>query len=426
MQMEQTMTILLIFLTSLLSGLAFGDDNCSKEFDVLIRGKKSKYSIESKKLNNFKCNNTFEGRYFKIVKGTSEEVISFDESDELINKAANVYYHLSLARNFWINKVKSQYVRDFEQITIRLEITNAYSRTRHFKNKKLEENFNNAWTTPAGETPNFVEDKKSWNQEIWFSPVKKLATREQLKSNGNNPIHESLVLVKDPVTDFAGSSLLYNTLGYLAFPNRYSGSSFIDNAVIQIGAMAVIYGLVETTKHMDKWFVNKYYYIDTAMVPDIIYHEFAHIALSRTMKPIHSVPVIEGMADYFATLIVDRDKMYSPINGISTNKVKKRNSKKFYHPYLEEQSNSESDFTLSLLWDVHQRFDLINEKRLKQKKKQLVSPIKLIHNAHLKLTEQSNIIKDLTKALIDSCHEVCLNSRTGISELHRIIEKKGF
>lgn len=412
-----------LFILSL-SALA-NDKLCIVEKKVLIRGKKDQYALVNKKLKDLYCSKKFEGKYFKIVKGTSDEAISFNEDEKLTLKAANVYYHLTLARDFWINTIKSDYVKQLKQITIRLEITNSYSELRHFKNEKLEENFNNAWTIPAGNTPHFAPVQKSWDQEVWFSPIKKLATRDTIESSGKNPIHEGLVAIKEPIVDFNKNSLLFDSLGFIAYPNQYQ-SSYLASAITNVGVIAVVYGLVETSKHIDKWFIDKYYFIDTAMVPDIIYHEYSHIALSDTMKPVHSVPVIEGMADYFASLIANRDKMYSKIKGISNNKVRNRKSRKFYHPYLEEDWNSESDFTLSVLWKVRNSIAAENKKRTELGRNELIDPSKLIHHAHLHMNEEADIINDLPKALIDTCKEYCENVRLGTSAIYQSFEKKGF
>ena len=172
--------ILFIILFALSFNVIAEDKLCTKEFDVLIRTKKS-FKFEQKELKNFYCGNRFEGKDFKIVLATEERAIDFNDEPELIKRAANVYYHLTLAKEYWENSLKSKYVQDMEQLTIRLNITNAYSRTRHFKNSEQDENYNNAWSVPEGETPRFIKDKKHWGKEIWFSPRKTIESRKEIK-----------------------------------------------------------------------------------------------------------------------------------------------------------------------------------------------------------------------------------------------------
>lgn len=417
----------LLLISSLIVSLPLlaEDVSCKKEFDVLQRTKKDKYEFVKKEIVDLNCNKSFDGKYFKIVHGIEETPISFEHEDkELVKKAANVYYHLTLARTFWIDEIKSEHVKSLKQLTIRLDITNAYSRTRHFKNEELEENFNNAWSTPEGQTPRFVKDKKQWGKEIWFSPLKKINARNKVKSVGNNPIHESLVLIKEPIEEFNKGGLLYQGLGYIASP-ELGDSAYMVSALQKVGTIALLYGLTHVTKYLDKWFVDKYYFIDTALVPDIIYHEYAHIALSDTMKTVHSVPVIEGMADYFAARMVKEKHLYEKLKKISSNRSKNRKSKTFYHPYMEQAWNANSEFTLSLLWFVRMEMEKVNQVRVQRGRTALVDVDQLIYEAHVHLDEESNILKDLTTSLLSACKKVCKSKRLGLNALHAVFEKKG-
>lgn len=408
------------------SAIASEKKYCPKKFDVLVRDNGDGYFFEAKELEKLYCNDKFEGEDFKIVYATEEEAISFDnENAELLKKAANVYYHLTLAKKFWQSEIKSEYVQKLPQITVRLDITNAFSNVRHFKNKELEKNYNNAWSVPEGKMAKATNgEQKTWFKEIWFSPSKKLLTSELAESNGSNPIHESLLLVKDPIIEFNKNAIIYGTLGMIVASTVNQGA-IVDMAVKNLGAMAVMYGLIEVTKYMDLWFMDKYYFIDTAMIPEIIYHEFAHIAMSDTLKTVHSVPVIEGMADYFATRVANRRQMYEKIEDYSTNKSKDTNSKMLYHPYLEGAWNATSDFTLSLLWLGKNDFEKINQARAKKGQAPIVNYDELVFQAHLHLNENSEIATGLTKALIEACKQKCQSLRPGVNALNSVFEKKG-
>jgi hypothetical protein len=416
-----------ILATGLLSLSAMASEQyCPKSFDVLERTRGNKYEFISRELPKLFCNNRFEGEHFKVVKGTDDEAIAFDhENPELVKKAANVYHHLTVARDFWIEEIKSDYVQSLKQITVRLDITNAFSSARHFKNAEQEKNYNNAWSIPEGQTPRIAGQQKKWFKEIWFSPMKKIESRKEIKSEGNNPIHESLVLIKDPFMSLNQNAIIFSTLNWVKTPSL-NGSMVVDGALKRLGAMAVLLGLIETTKHMDKWFINKYYYIETAMVPEIIYHEYAHIAMSDTMKTVHSVPVIEGMADYFATRIANRKKMYDGLKGYANNRAKDPKSRALYHPYLEGAWNATSDFTLSLLWEGKQAFDKANAEREKKGQAPLVNYDELIFTAHKELNEFSDIANDLNRALVNACKEKCASMRPGVNTLNYVFERKGF
>jgi hypothetical protein len=398
---------------------------CPKTFNVVERDNKKGYALVPKELDLLFCTNKFEGEHFKVVHSTEDVAISFDhENKDLVKKAANVYYHLTIARNYWINTVKSEFVTTLPQTVIRLDITNAFSSTRHYKNAEQEKNYNNAWTIPGGSSPSFAREKISWNKEIWFSPMKKIETSKQIKSYGNNPVHESLLLVKDPVTETIKASLINQGLALTVAPS-INESSLLTLALKRLGTLAVLYGTIEVTKHMDRMFMNKYYYIDTAMVPEIIYHEFAHIAMSDTMKTVHSVPVIEGMADFFAATIANRRRMYQEMKEISNNKSKDLKNRSMYHPYLEGSWNATSDFTVSLLWQGRTTFEEMNEQRIKRGQTEVANYDDLVHKSHFHLNENSDIANDLTGALINACKESCTSLRTGVNALQEVFEKKG-
>lgn len=397
---------------------------CKESFDVLLRHKKHGYVFEKKELSDLYCNKNFEGKYFKIVSGTSSQAISFEDKPELIKKAANVYYHLTIARDYWINVMKADYVKGLKQITVRLDITNSFSNVRHFRNEEQNDNYNNAWTVPEGHTPNSVKPREDWYKEIWFSPMKKLEARKMVKSQGDNPVYQSLVQIKDPFINMNKNAVIYQILGSIINP-AYRTSLSMQLGIRRLITIGAIYGVIEMTKHMDNWFRSKYYYIDTAMIPDIIYHEYAHIALSDSLKPTHSVPVIEGMADYFASLVTNREQMYEHIKGFSNNNGKNLKNKSYYHPYLEEPWNATSDFTVSLMWYGKKAFNLINETRAKQGLPENINYDQLIYSAHFKLAEYSNIATDLTKALLDTCKNECKDSRMGLNALHLVFEQKG-
>jgi hypothetical protein len=424
------MTILPRLLTSILvihscMAMAFADTTCTKKFKVQERHRKNKYKLKSRELVDLKCNDTFEGKYFKIVEATSNDAIKTNSADKILTmRAANVYFHLTRARNFWVDEMKSAYVAGQPKITIRLNILNSYSKQRHFKNLGLGKNYNNAWTIPEGAEPAFVPDRDVWGKEIWFSPMKKILTKDIYKSQGNNPIHESLKIVKDPMLNNAKNALVYQGLGLLTLPTL-NGGDFLADALKRVGTIGALFGMLYLTKKIDLWFIEKYYYVDSAMIPEIIYHEFAHIALSDTMKTTHSVPVIEGMADYFAARISNRRMIYDKIKGHSSNNPKDTKKNSVYSPYLEAAWNAQSDFTLSTLWLGKTKFDKLNKTRKRRGQSVMVNYDKLILETHLNLTEESDIRQDLTKAMIDACKKECASKRAGINTLHQTFEEKG-
>jgi hypothetical protein len=254
--------------------------------------------------------------------------------------------------------------------------------------------------------------------------MKQIKTTDLIVSEGNNPIHESLNLVKDPIVENSKNSLIYSGLNLLVTPS-INQSYILDTAVTNLGVLAILYGSLEMTKHMDKMFIEKYYFIDTAMIPEVVYHEFAHIAMSDHLKTVHSIPVIEGIADYFASIIAKRDKMYEKMNDFSSNKYKDVNNRSLYSPYLEGAWNATSDFTLSLLWKGKKEFEVANNKRLAKNQPIIADYDQLVFAAHMNLDENSDIFNGLTRALVEACKEKCDSVRAGVNTLQFVFEKKG-
>jgi hypothetical protein len=411
----------------LFSASAFAQSKyCPKSFEVLERVGKKDYTFEERQLENLYCNDRFEGQYFKIVYATEDEAIAFNHPNEVIRKkAANVYYHLSIARNFWMKEVKSDYVASLPQIIVRIDITNAFSNSRHYKNAEQEKNYNNAWSIPSGSTPSVAAEKKNWGKEIWFSPAKKIDAREEIVSDGSNAFHQTMEALKDPIMENNKNALIYAGLNYAVTPTVTDGA-VVNLAIQRVAVVAVLFTMLEASKHMDKWFVSKWFYIDTAMIPDIIYHEYAHIAMSDTMKTVHSIPVIEGMADYFATRVSNRDKVYNEIKTFSNNRAKNARNKDYYHPYLEGSWNATSDFTLSLLWLGRREFEKVNAERVSRGQLPVADYDQLIFETHRNLDENSDIMNDLNRALINACKEKCNNVRAGINTFNSVFEQKGF
>lgn len=399
---------------------------CNKEFEVLKRSGKNGYFFKNETLKDLYCDKGFEGKYFKVVYQKENNAVTFDADPELVRRAANVYYHLTKARDFWVNEVKSKYVIDKEQITVRIQITNGFSRLAHFANNEQVINNNNAWTIPAGKTPRWAEEQDVWGQEIWFSPMKKVESRRLITSTGNNPLAEATMALKVPVLDYTQNSYTFEVLNHLAYP-EYQTTTLLETSIIHAGVVAIMFGTIELTKKLDKLFMDKFFYLDTAMIPEVIYHEFCHVALSDNLNPIHSVPVIEGMADYFATRIANTERMYRSINDFSTNAEKNARNKKFYHPAFEHENNADSDFTLSVLWLIKSELDFENKKRLSKGRPIISNPDQLIYESRKLLSEESSII-ELTSALKETCtkSEVCENKRIAVSAITKVLIKKGF
>ncbi len=410
------------------------DFSCSQSMEVLKRDRVQGHVFISESLEHFSCTDgvstEFNGKYFKIVHTKNKTAISFNDDPKLVKKAANVYYHLEVARKYWTTNIKAKSVINMKQMVIRIDIKNLYSKDAHFKSLNKGENTNNAWTIPAGKTPDILppELQDKWGVEVWFAPRKVIPTSDLVQSKGDNPASLVLRGLRKPIMNEAVRDLERSIIRQAIEGENLINSATIQDLVVRNLMLHTLYsGILFFTDKMDLWFIQKNFYIDTAMIPDIIYHEFSHVALSDKLPLNTGTPVIEGMADYFATRIAKAEgKVFRGIFGYSNNESKDPNNKTFYDPIYEERSLSDKDFVLSLLWTVRKDLVIANEKRISRGyQRELVNPDLLVYKSCDYLNANSDINVELGRALVRSCRKHCDNKMSGISIIQKSLEDKG-
>lgn len=388
----------------------------SQSFKVLLRQEQSTRTYyDVVEMPDLESNTSFDGKYFKIVKGKEKEAISFEEKDEeVLLKAATAYYHLNQARDFWVRHIQSEVAANLPKIVVRIEIKNQFNELGHFANDNRTPQFNNALSIPAGETPSWVpEDKQDkWGKEIWFRPMKRVLTKD-LGPMGPNPLTQSLRALEDPLLDYTRNQFERVLMEQLFYP-AYVSRPFHENLIRYAGTFAVMKIIIYGSKHTDRLFVDKYYYLDTAMVPEVAYHEYAHLVLSDHLEMSHSTPVNEGMADYFAAVQSQTKKIYNKVPGYSNAAPKNTKDKKKYSHWNESNRLATSDFTLSVLWDVRETLGPDIGDRV-------------VYQARRYLTTSSSTISDgLLRAILKACDDKCEAPRRDKYKLYQTFLKKGF
>lgn len=385
-------------------------------FPVLIRKEKSNRTFYKEvELEDLVSDRSFDGKYFKIVKEKSNEAINFDTSNEMLKlKAATVYYHLTLARNYWKNIIQSQSPVLDQKLIIRLEIKNVYDDLGHFANDNRTPQFNNALSIPEGQTPDWLpsERQDKWNKEIWFRPMKKILV-DDLSGMGPNPLTMALEALERPFLNYTQNQFDQALVEHLFYP-AYATNPLWEDVVRFAGTIALTKVIIESSKYADRLFVDKYYYLDTAMVPEVIYHEYAHIVLSDFLELSHSTPVVEGMADFFAASLANKKKIYARVKGHSNAASKDTENKKIYEHWYESNKLATSDFVLSVLWDV--------QETLGQD-----SATSIIYETRTRLkTGTASINNHLLQAILDTCSTKCSQPRKNKLMLYETFSKKGF
>ncbi len=382
----------------------------SLKTEAYVRNKKFKIEKKSVVLNDLLMEDRFEGKFFKIVLGKSNEALEF--SPELVDeklkiKAATTYYHLSKARKFFVEKMGSQYVTSMPQLTIRLEITNEFNQLGHFAHDNKDPQFNNAQSVPAG-SGNPRWDVNPWGYEIWFRPLKKIQLKNSVENGSDELAHVLKTCRKTGYRILLDRFIMDMVQGLMMGSKEALIASLVRNAtsVVLIEAsfltMKGIYGGFASKKH---------YFLDSALVPEIIYHEFAHIALSDKIDIKRSTPVNEGMADYFAARIANNPKLAKKIRKFSSAQGKNARTNIDYQSVFETADYANIDFVLSLLWDVKEMVPKESDQ--------------LIFSIRKDLDSNSNIRDDLVRALLNGCQTNCVNPMGTRYKLFKLFNSRG-
>lgn len=388
----------------------------AQEFRILTRVENSNNTIYKQVLlEDLVSENSFEGTYYKIVKGKSKTAISFKDPDaDLVLKAATVYYHLTRARRFWIESLSSGVPLSIPKIIVRLEITNLFDELGHFAHDNRDPQYNNALSIPAGETPEWVpaDRKDKWNQEIWFRPRKTIDTRTLPNTSGPNPVTLALQSMDRTFVNYSQNQFTQNVMEHIFYP-QFTSNSLQHDVLVFVGTIALTKAVLAASKRMDRLFLERWFYLDTAMVPEVIYHEYAHVILSDKLEMTHSTPVVEGMADYFAALLSGKNKVYGKVRGRSNSRPKDRQSKETYSHWKELNRFAAGDFVLAVLWDVRETLEpeVAN---------------KVIYEARQTLETDATINNHLLRAIFDSCEKHCPEPRRDQLKLYEKFSKRGF
>lgn len=368
----------------------------ARTFRAVVRTENNRATEEQVVLQDLESKNSFDGAHFRIVKGKSEEAIKFDDKDEaLVFRAATTYYHLTKARNYFINHVRSKYVAESGKMVIRIEHTNQFSELGHHAHDNLDPQFNNALTIPGGKGMT-SRGVKPWNTEIWFRPTKKVHISELNTNNLAN--QEFQMLMKGFRNQIHMQSLQKFMMGAVQVmvlgSNPNNDPFALDNIIRTAGSSLIMEFGYQFIDPITKATSRKWYWLDTALIPEIIYHEYAHAALSDHLVLSHSTAVIEGMADFFAGQIAGSPKLAKHIKKYNTYNGKNAKRKQDYVLQFEMGDYANTDFVFGLLWELK---SIVGEEKGEQ----------FMYALRKKVTTNSAIRKELVEGILDTCDELC-------------------
>jgi hypothetical protein len=367
----------------------------AQEFEVVVRTENNRARIEKVQLSDLKSKDSFDGKYFKIVDGKSDEALSFNAAPEKIFRAATAYYHLTKARNYFINQLNSSNVARMGQVVVRIEHRNQFSELGHFAHDNNDPQFNNALTVPAGKglTSRGV---KPWGLEIWFRPKKKTHLNDlKVNSLGSQEMKVLMAGFRNQVHMQSLQRFLAQSVTVLTSDHGPGMSPLsLENLVRTVGSSLIIEAGYQFIDPISKASARKWYWLDTALVPEIIYHEFAHAALSDHLVLSHSTAIIEGMADFFAGQIANSPKLATRIKKYNTYNGKNAKRKQDYKLQFEMNDYANTDFVFGLLWEL--------KNILGQEKGEA-----FMFELRKSLTTNSTIRGQLIEGILQTCDVMC-------------------
>lgn len=406
----------------------------SETHPIVDRKKNGSYEVRNAVIDDLIAPGSFETPRFKIVWKKEDEALTLDrinaiveerktvekdnplwvdrDADHIRMMASTALFHSEKAYHFWTEDLGAEEVRKFEQIVIRLDITNQFSEYGHFANDNYATKYNNAVSIEGGK-PRFPDSGiKPWGREIWFRPRKEIPISEILAQLPENPANSQIREARKALYPMQIDLGVRNAL-FAVFNSELDSPKFVDDMTRQAGTLLLLEGAFQVLKVVNRFLIPQRFYLDTAFVPEIIYHEFSHLAMSDIIKPDVSTPVNEGMADFFAATIVDHPKLAKKIREYSTATGKNGKKKQFFQMEFESLDKARADFVLGLLWSLRKVF---GDDRA----------VRLVFEARKDLTTRDSNIRDgLVSALLKACDSVCESPLRDRMLIHQHLQNWG-
>lgn len=333
--------LICIFLLSSSSLFAF-EATCN----AIVRTSNHKLRVQQVTIKELVSKTEFRGEYFKVVKQKSEEPILIGSRDSL--RACTAYYHSTIAKDYFITNYDLKKFKRKRAITLRVEMDLGFEESSHMMHENNGKFYNNAVTIPPSNRSRLTE--KPWHYEIWFAPKKKVkmdsSTHKAAQLITSGPFMSSLIVG-------VGQSQA-TTIGVdLVRGSTFGADFYTKTLAMSVGITALI---PYTLKWVSKPF-KKTIYLDTGLIPEVIYHEYSHYALSENISIDTHSPVVEGIANYFAAIIGKTDSILKKTKGYSKGLMEINAKKdKNYEYYMEDSKYAQLDFTFKFLYGLKDVF----------------------------------------------------------------------
>jgi hypothetical protein len=254
---------------------------------------------------------------FIIVKGEAEDaknLATLEKSEQ--TRVCNLAYHLKKARSFFINELKAPVDSQKSPLIVRYELNKPFDTY-----EKYDRSGGDRLGCPAGVCENnastvkpshFFRNKSipAWDFEIWFRPMNVKPQPKQTGQLATQDLFESSLGVVDTAV------VEVTKLSSLGVDPKYIDTS---HYVSQFKYVLLLTQVVPLFVDFTYSQIPSYFGFDASMIPDIIYHEYSHIATADKLPVNNVYTVLEGLANYFASLITDNDVLYDELDEFAKN-----------------------------------------------------------------------------------------------------------
>jgi hypothetical protein len=342
-------------------------------------------------LDHLVSDTAYKGKYFEVVHSKDETPVNFNH-ETLDLRACTVYYHLSKARNYFQTHFNDRYLSTLRELKIRIDMPYSFIDSSHYMHEDFKSD-NNSITIPPS-TNARVPEVDAWGYEIWFAPAKKAKKSNQVEmaaSIVNSATSQNSLRLG--VATSLGQTMAADLARGVTITSL-EGQMYVESLLLSLFVVTATPFIIEKSAAIFK----RTFYLDTALLPEVIYHEFAHVALSKFLRPSHKSPINEGMANFFAADIGNTSKILSKTNGLAKGLNPLNANKKIkFEPWMEDKKYAQFGFTFHLLWKIKRELgDSFSRE--------------LIYETHKKLNASSKVRQDLLAALESTVKELIVDA----------------
>ena len=357
---------------------------------VKVRDEDRDIVSENVLLKELDDQNKLSGKFFTVVDSNTNNPLLINVEDEISRslRGTTAYYHLTKAKDYF----ESIGVVQSEPLLVRIGVRNKFHKSVHMMDISHGEVFNNAHTINSGlALKSRYKNVEAWGKEIWFRSPKEIEISDTFKTQYKEAVRSILPNSRPLSKDFIFSNAVNSLIS--SNPSEYLKGS--TKGVLQNYATNMLLRFI--IPEVSLFMLPGYKLLDTALIPEIIYHEYTHFVFSDKIPTVENTPILEGISDYFGTKISGSSRVVDNLDDYgSLVKVRDSRSRILYEPRYDsgkkEDLGSGAGFVLAVLTSLE---DFISSEE--------VDPdffAKAIYNIRNHVNVNSKIQKDLANSLV--------------------------